>query len=77
MKCHQCGGELKQSVATLHLLRNQKPIFMENVPVTICKQCGEEYIAGPVAEKLEQILDKDQKPQGLVSIPLFDFNLAV
>lgn len=77
MKCYQCGGELKRSVAALHLQKDQKPIFMENVPVTICEQCGEEYVSGPAAEKPGRVLDKDQKPQALLSIPLFDFKLAV
>lgn len=77
MNCYECGGELKRSVTTLHLQKGQKPIFIENVPVTACQQCAEEYISGPVAEKMGQILDKDQKPQALLSIPLFDFKLAM
>ena len=77
MKCHECGGELKRSIVTLHLQKDQKPILMENVPVTVCEQCGEEYISGPVAEKLGRLLDQNQEPLAVLSVPLFDFRAAI
>lgn len=77
MKCYQCGGELKSTVTTLHLQKDHQPILMDNVPVKVCEQCGEEYISGPVAEKLGRILDQDREPQTFLSVPLFDFKLAI
>ena len=77
MQCYECGGKLKRSVATLHLQKGGKPVFVENVPVTVCEQCGEEYISGSVAERIGGLLDKEQRPEAILSVPLFNYKIAV
>lgn len=77
MQCYECGGKLKHSVTTLHLQKMGKPIFVENVPVTLCEQCGEEYLSGLVAERLGKLLDKEFEPQVTLSVPVFNYKMAV
>lgn len=77
MQCHECGGKLKPSVTTLHLQKGGKPVFVENVPVKLCVQCGEEYISGPVAERLGEIMDNEIQSETVLSVPLFDYKIAV
>lgn len=77
MKCFECGGKLKRSVTTLHLKKSGKPVFVENVPVKMCEQCGEEYFSGPVTEKIGTLLDKKSKSQTTLSVPVFNFKVAV
>lgn len=77
MQCFECGGKLKHSVTTLHLQKGGRPIFIENVPVTLCEQCGEEYLSGPVAEKVGELLDKEWQPQVVLSVPVFNYKMAV
>lgn len=77
MQCFECGGKLKLSVTILHLQKDSKPIFIENVPVAVCEQCGEDYISGPVVEKIGELLDKEWQPQSILSVPLFNYKMAV
>ena len=77
MYCFECSGKLKHSVTTLHLQKAGKPIFIENVPVTICEQCGEEFVSGVVAEKIGELLDKETRPRTTLSVPVFNYKIAV
>ena len=77
MPCYECGGKLKRSATTLHLQKDGKPVFVEDVPVTVCEQCGEEYLSGSVAEKVGELLDKGRQPQVTLCVPVFNYKVAV
>ncbi len=77
MSCYECGGKLKHSVTTLHLQKEGKPVFIEEVPVTVCMQCGEEYLSGSVAEKVGEFLDKGLQPKISLCVPVFNYKVAV
>jgi YgiT-type zinc finger domain-containing protein len=46
--------KLKTHAATL----DQCVIIIKNVPVLVCKQCGEVYFTDGVMQKLEAIIDR-------------------
>lgn len=54
--CPICGGLKTESETSFTANYNEGVIIIKEVPVTICQQCGEEWISDPVALKLEEIV---------------------
>jgi len=76
VKCYECGGEMVEAVTTLHMEKDGRPLIIEDVPAKVCKQCGEEYIAGPVAEKIGKILDEELTQAKHISVPIIKWKVA-
>lgn len=76
MKCFECQGELREGKVTLHLQKNGKPVILEKVPARVCQPCGEEYLSGLVAEKVGLLLEKDWKPETVLSVPVISYREA-
>lgn len=76
MKCFECSGELFESTTALHMEREGKLVIIEGVPAKVCKQCGEEYISGPVAEKVGKILDRELSKAKCISVPVIKWKVA-
>ena len=51
-------------------------IYVDNVPVWVCKKCGERYFDAPVFKKLENIARQRQRIQKMVSFPLANYASA-
>lgn len=58
-KC-ECGGEIIEKRITYIRRFKGQPYEFENVPVGICRDCGERIFKGCVLEKLEE-LSRDRR----------------
>lgn len=58
-KC-ECGGEIVEKRITYFRRFKGRPFEFENVPVGICRECGERIFKGEVLQKLEE-LSRDRK----------------
>ena len=76
MKCFECGGEMIEATTILHLEKDKKPLIIEGVPAKVCQQCGEEYISGPIAEKIGRILDQKITPAEIITVPVIKWKVA-
>lgn len=74
--CEYCDGtvELRQLRVPFHF--KGSTIYVDNVPVWVCKRCGERYFDAPVFKKMEDIARQRQRIQKMVSFPLADFATA-
>ena len=54
MKCLYCNGEMKRSSSSYTVNRKDFHLFVQNIPVYICTQCGEKYFG---EEEVEAIQD--------------------
>jgi YgiT-type zinc finger domain-containing protein len=48
-------------------------IYVDHVPIWVCKKCGERYFDAPVFNKLEAIARQRQHIQRMVSFPLANY----
>jgi YgiT-type zinc finger domain-containing protein len=67
--CPVCGGIKSESATSFTVDYKIGIVVIRDVPASVCKQCGEEWISDSVSEKLEQIVNiaKQQKQEILVA----------
>jgi YgiT-type zinc finger domain-containing protein len=59
MKCHVCGGRMREIVTDLPFKLSQKTIvILKELPVLQCESCNEFLIGDQVMERVEAILNK-------------------
>lgn len=59
MKCSACkSGDMKEAKTTYFAQLNNCYVIIENVPCMKCEQCGEEFFAMSVLEKIDDILER-------------------
>lgn len=45
MKCFECGGEVLEKLGAVRMTRKDGGmIIFKGIPMTECRQCGEQYI---------------------------------
>ena len=55
MKCVMCkGGELAPGKTTVKVQRGETLVIIKDVPADVCQDCGEAYLDGNVAKKIER-----------------------
>ena len=71
--CDFCGGKLNPQVVDLDLRVAGKLLVCEDLPATVCKQCGEKYFSAAVSEKIDHFLEiyPKKKPSRYVPTPVY------
>ena len=72
-KCDYCGGQVVEKRVTVDLRLKDKLCVFENVPVGVCRECGERYYRGPVLERLEELASHQDFFKDKIQVPRFDF----
>ena len=49
-----------------------KVIILENVPVEVCRQCGEVLLRAGVVEHLQKVVWSAGKPKRTTEVPVYD-----
>jgi hypothetical protein len=58
---------------TYTLQFNGKFYLIENVPVRINEETGEQLFAPAIVEKLQQIIMSDKEPERTIETPVYDY----
>ena len=59
MKCVMCkGGKLAPGETTLTVQRGETLVIIKDVPADVCQDCGEAYLDGNVALKIEKQVEE-------------------
>ena len=59
MTCVACKSKsMRDGTTTITVERGAMVLVVRHVPAQVCEQCGEEYIAGEVQERLEKLVDR-------------------
>jgi len=66
--CAVCGGTKKEGATTYSVDLGFGVVVVRNVPAKVCSQCGEEWIADDVAQRLEEIVDEAREKRRQVEI---------
>jgi YgiT-type zinc finger domain-containing protein len=73
--CFQCNGLLTDEFTTLKRTVNGELFLIEDVPVQVCRRCGERYYDGPVMEKIEaQLLAREIDRE--ITVPVVKYRVA-
>lgn len=59
--CPMCGGMKTESTTSFTVDFSTGVVVVRDVPVSVCLQCGEEWISDEVASKLEDIVSIAKK----------------
>lgn len=68
--CRYCGGEVEERIERLDYRYHGQLFLVENVPVGVCKQCGEKYLKAEVAKQVEAAVSSAKAPVTTVAVPV-------
>ena len=71
-KC-ECGGKIIETRISYYRKFNKKIYVFENVPIGICKECGERIFKGEVLERLEEISKNSNYISKELKIPIYSY----
>jgi YgiT-type zinc finger domain-containing protein len=71
MKCALCGGEFKEKIIIFDQPWGDELYRFENVPAKVCSQCGEIWLSAEVAEEMDRIIEKHEKPIKYERVPVY------
>lgn len=69
--CAQCGGKLQKRKMTFDRLVEGHLYLFEDVFVQGCNQCGEIWIPGSLAERMDQAIQGKIKPKRRIPVPVY------
>jgi YgiT-type zinc finger domain-containing protein len=67
-RCPLCGAEKLLGTTTFAVDLKFGVVVVREVPGVVCAQCGDAWIDGPVAVKLESIVAEARRKQSLVEV---------
>lgn len=60
MKCFECGGQVIKTIGSVRMTKKDGSlIIFKGIPLSQCHQCGEQYVPGIWAEKIGDIMQKE------------------
>jgi YgiT-type zinc finger domain-containing protein len=69
--CAQCGGKLHRKKMSLDRLIENHLYLFENVSVEVCDQCGEIWIPGNLAQRMDQAIQGKLRPKRRIPVPVY------
>ncbi len=67
-KCPLCGGFKKEGSTTFTVDFGDGVVVVRHVPAKVCSQCGADWIADDIAEKLENVVANAKKKHSIVEV---------
>jgi YgiT-type zinc finger domain-containing protein len=68
--CVHCGGNVEEKLQRLDYRYHGQLFIIEEVPVGVCNQCGEQYLTAKTSRMLEKLVQKQDKPVTTVAVPV-------
>ena len=76
-ECYFCKGRLVEQKVKVDFRWGQRLKIIENVPATVCQQCGEQYFQSQVYKAMEKLALSRKKPAARLTVDVFRFKEAV
>ena len=73
MKCFECSGEVIKTTGTVRMTKKDGSLLIfKGIPLSQCRQCGEQYVPGSWAEKIGDMMQREDTlvPQEIISVPV-------
>ena len=71
--CEFCDGVVEEAVRRVPFHYRKELTYVDNVPVKVCRKCGELYFEATVYKQLEKIAEGRKRIKASVTFPLADF----
>ena len=71
--CYFCGGEVTEQHITRQIWWEGSLHLIENVPVGVCRQCGQKTILPDVARRIDDFLARETEPAEYARVPVYRF----
>ncbi len=75
--CFYCGGAVDERPMPRELRWQGQLFIFENVPLGVCTQCGEKFVAPEVAKAIDQVLREKKRPTSMVQVPVYHYEADV
>ncbi len=69
--CYFCGGVVAEQRIVREVWWHGRLHLIEEVPVGVCAQCGQQVILPPVAREIDAMLNGSLAPDHVVQVPAF------
>jgi len=71
--CEFCDGSVEETVTRVPFHYRKDLIYVDNVPVRVCRKCGELYFDAAVYKRLERIAAGRKTIRTKITFPLADY----
>jgi YgiT-type zinc finger domain-containing protein len=75
--CEFCDGLIEETVKRVPFHYRKELIYVDNVPVKICRKCGELYFDAAVYKRLERIAEGRKAIRTKITFPLAGYRKAL
>ena len=75
--CFYCGGAVEERLMPREVRWRGKLFIFDNVPIGVCKQCGEKMLKPDVAKAIDRVLQEQKKPRKTIQVPVYSYELDV
>ena len=70
-ECPFCKAPIKdQRIEHVHRWKD-KLFILRNVPAEVCTQCGETFFAPDALRAMDEVVTRNQNPEGHRTVPVF------
>ena len=76
-RCENCGGPVIEKRLTVDRRIGGKLHEFENVPVGVCRDCGQRVYKGPVLEQLERMARAGANVKKIIQVPVARYTSGV
>jgi len=76
LECEYCGGFVQPKKVTVEHWYEGKLVIIRDVPVGVCRECGERYYEAATLEQLDAMARESESTQERISVPVMAFALS-
>lgn len=70
-KCFQCGNPTVKKFVVAENWWGDAFTLVENVPVWVCENCGEQYFDAEVVKELDKMKEKPLQAKRVIQVPVY------
>ena len=74
-ECEYCSGEIRQQKVTVDHWYEGKLVIIKDVPVDVCRECGQRYYAAATLNQLDTLAQNSDAAPERISVPVMVMNL--
>jgi YgiT-type zinc finger domain-containing protein len=75
--CFYCGGTVEEQLMPREFRWRGQLFIFENVPMGVCKQCGEKVLKPEVTKAIDRIVREQKKPTKTIQVPVYSYESDV
>jgi YgiT-type zinc finger domain-containing protein len=71
--CIYCGGEVEEQLLPREIWWKNQLFVFENVPIGVCKRCGEKFLKPEVSKTIDRMLQETLEPIRTLAVPVYQY----